>query len=489
MKKLLLAVLLVAMFVGVPVNAETVTDYFQSEELVVRTMGDLQYKLPETWYKSRITSATEAQYFARGMQLFLKMETVDYESFSELSEEDRESYKESSISQSFGDSEEYEIIYADYTDFLERLCLRMQVRVVLDGEDYFYDVLLFAKDYNWYLLGISYEIASGLDYQEDFEAFINNLSIDADISKRISELEDQVATLQSELDEVNARETDKMAETEVEAEVATETDGSEETDELDESGEPLDQNADVQTASLERTCIYDGNDVLIYATGIEQSGGNCNIGIYIENNSSINLGFNAHAYSVNGIMTGNNIYDMDCDVAAGKKANTVIEIEKDFFDKYGIESVKYVDILFWAYDNDEYFKSFDTGQVTIKTSAYDERPQRVNGETVYDQGGIKIDRVANDSVSYTYAILNTTGQYLDFDVNNITINDFTSSDIDYDLVGVIVLNDCQALFTIEPDEDFMAMNGITDIENVEFSLAVRPQESYSQQWTTELIVG
>ena len=84
---------------------------------------------------------------------------------------------------------------------------------------------------------------------------------------------------------------------------------------------------------------------------------NCwNIGILIENESSLNLGFNAHAYAVNGIMTRNNIYSMDCDVAAGKKATTELEIEDKFLEKYGIEHIKCIDVLFWVYDNDKLYK-------------------------------------------------------------------------------------------------------------------------------------
>ncbi len=268
---------------------------------------------------------------------------------------------------------------------------------------------------------------------------------------------------------------------------------AEQNNELEESNQTTQQedslkNQDV--VSIENTCIYNENNVSIYATGIEEGLLSYDIGIYIENNSTLNLGFNARAYGVNGVMTGNNIYEMDCDIAAGKKTNATINIDKSFLKDNNIDTIGYIDVLFWAYDNDQVFKSFDTGQVQIQTSNYSNtQANYVTGDTIYNQNGIKIDRIANDGDSATYAILNTTGNYFDFDVENITINDFTSSDIDYDLMSVITLNGCQSIFKIKPSDDFMSANGIGKIEKIEFSLNIRPLEDYMQEWKTELIGG
>ena len=240
---------------------------------------------------------------------------------------------------------------------------------------------------------------------------------------------------------------------------------------------------------IEPSEIYNENDVVISLKECNIDSGNMLVYFLIENNSSLNLGFNAHAYSINNIMTGNNIYDMDCDVAAGKKANAELKIKKGFLDKYNISTIKSLDILFWAYDNDKHFKEFDTGQITIKTNNYDETFNPISGKNIYDNNNIRVDYISNNGNEYTYCITNNTGDYFDFDVENITINDYSSSDSDYDLMSISCLNSCQAVFIIKANNDFMKLNDITNIQKVEFSLNIRPLGDYFSDWSTDMIVS
>lgn len=233
--------------------------------------------------------------------------------------------------------------------------------------------------------------------------------------------------------------------------------------------------------------IYSGNNVIISVQGYDSNDSYITIPFLIENNSTLNLGFNAHAYSINNIMTGNNIYDMDCDVASGKKANAELKIKKSILEKYEIDTVKTFDVLFWAYDNDKNFKEFDTGQITIHTSGYDEKINILSGENIYDDKGVKVEYLSNDNNEYTYCITNNTGNYFDFDVENITINDYTSSDWDFDLMNVVVLNSCQATFSIKVTDEFAKLNNIDNIQKIEFTLNIRPLGDYFSDWSTEMI--
>lgn len=234
----------------------------------------------------------------------------------------------------------------------------------------------------------------------------------------------------------------------------------------------------------ENTVIYEGNDVVISVMGIEQVWNGWDVKLLIENDSSLNLGFNAHAYAVNGIMTGNNIYDMDCDVAAGKKANTILTIKNSVLEEYGITEIRCIDALFWAYDNDKSYKEFDTGQIEIQTSLYEETHDRFENVTLYNADGIRVDYMAKnpEAEEYAFAFTNTTGSHLDFDIDELTINDYTSSDLDFDLIDVAVLNDCQAIVIISLENEFLELNNITDIETIEFNISIRPLESYSEEY-------
>ena len=234
--------------------------------------------------------------------------------------------------------------------------------------------------------------------------------------------------------------------------------------------------------------IYEGNDVIITATGIEKSGSGYNINLLIENNSALNLGFNAHAYAINGIMTRNNIYAMDCDVAAGKKANAKLELKGSVLNTYGISSVRCVDVLFWAYDNDAMFKEFDTEQIEIKTSLYDETHDYISGVTIYDADGIKVDYLGDDGKNFDFCITNTSGAYFNFDFTEITINDYTVTDIDFDLFDEVVLNNSQIVCTITVGNSFKQDAGISDVESVEWNMSIRPYGDYFDEYKIGPIV-
>ena len=65
-------------------------------------------------------------------------------------------------------------------------------------------------------------------------------------------------------------------------------------------------NTKIIEVSFAEEKVYEGNNVVIYVTGSESSYDGTKINFRIENNSQLNLNFNAHSYGVNGIMTGNN---------------------------------------------------------------------------------------------------------------------------------------------------------------------------------------
>ena len=76
---------------------------------------------------------------------------------------------------------------------------------------------------------------------------------------------------------------------------------------------------------------------------------------------------------------------------------------------------------------------------------------------------------------------------MDFNVENLTINNFTSSEMDLDLWGISALKDCKAIFSIDPSSDFLETNDISEIEKIEFTLNIIPMEDYFQEWNTEMI--
>lgn len=301
----------------------------------------------------------------------------------------------------------------------------------------------------------TFEELSGLEIYETQYSYIdneieNNESKENSIDEKIAEIENQISDLQKELNELKAIKS---------------------------------ENTVIEDNTSDFT-LYD-NEIKIELTGISASNG---ISLYAENNSNLNLGIMTRAFAINGYMIGENAYGINSfDVASGMKANATEEIEKDTLYKYGVNSFDTFDALFWAYDNDKGFKEFDTGQIHTELTPGSENDFGILGETVYENDGIRVDYIGTDGTTITYCLTNTSGNYAEFSVENLTINDYTSSDMYLDLYGMMVLNNCQLLFEITPEEEFLNTNGITDIYSISFTLSVIPLSDYFQEWNTDMI--
>jgi hypothetical protein len=234
---------------------------------------------------------------------------------------------------------------------------------------------------------------------------------------------------------------------------------------------------------IEETLIYSGNDIEIFAKSLK---GN-SLKLYIENNSNLNLGFNAHSYAINGIMTQESIYAMDCDVSAHSKANTELKISNSFLIEYEIESIEQIDILFWAYDNDKSFKEFETDVITVKTSEFKNNIASISGLEIYNKKGIIVEFLEQENNQFTFCLTNKTGSYFDFTVDNINVNNYTISDIDFDLYDEQILNNCQFVYTIKIDKEFLSNNDIEKISTVSFNFEIEPEGDAFNDWSTDTI--
>ena len=235
--------------------------------------------------------------------------------------------------------------------------------------------------------------------------------------------------------------------------------------------------------TVEETLLYSGNNIKIFAKGLK---GN-SLQLYIENNSNLNLGFNAHSYAINGIMTQESIYTMDCDVSAHSRANTELKISNSFLIEYEIECIEQIDILFWAYDNDKFFKEFETDIITVKTSEFKNNIANISGLEIYNKKGIIVEFLEQENNQFTFCLTNKTGSYFDFTVENININNYTVSATDFDLFDEQVLNNCQFVYDIEINREFLSNNDIEKISTVSFNFEIEPKGDVFNDWSTDII--
>lgn len=126
-----------------------------------------------------------------------------------------------------------------------------------------------------------------------------------------------------------------------------------------------------QNATLEETVMVDEGGVKITATGLNYTDYSVELELTIENNAKEDLSFISGSVglscnSVNSYMISDGY--LNCDVAAGKKANDSISFSYDGLRPYGINEIADIEIGFDISDDD--YNHTYTGPRQIKTSAF-----------------------------------------------------------------------------------------------------------------------
>lgn len=132
-----------------------------------------------------------------------------------------------------------------------------------------------------------------------------------------------------------------------------------------------------KTGTITETVLYDQNNVKITATGLTYNNYNAELELNIENNTETDLDFRSGTLgyccnSVNGYMV--DMGYLNCEVAAGKKANDTIKFSYSNLRLYGINEIADIEIGFdidSADIFDDKFKEIYTGPCALKTSVLD----------------------------------------------------------------------------------------------------------------------
>lgn len=268
-------------------------------------------------------------------------------------------------------------------------------------------------------------------------------------------------------DSPTAPDTDTPAQTEIKKE---DYDTSEKQEKTDVS--PVSQSGRVKAAT-----IYTGHNTIIKTKESEAT----SVTFYFENNSKTNLSFCVYAYSVNGIMMAYcNEYDTYTEVAAGKKASGTLDIPSEWLDINGIDEIKQIKVHFWAYG--ESMKEFETGIIELPVDG-GESVDYTPGNALYNKDGIFIWALDDDNYDAIFAIRNDRKKYFDFDLENVSVNDWTQEAnlIEY---KTEVFPGCVAAYGIDFDQDKLAKDGIEQIKKVDFGLDIRPEGDYFSNFHT-----
>lgn len=243
---------------------------------------------------------------------------------------------------------------------------------------------------------------------------------------------------------------------------------------------------DRSPVTITKELMYSGNDVVVKAADVEKDSDKSEIGFYLENNSNLNLNFSVMACAINGVMCTNNLHSAYTNVPAGKRAKAKLEITDKWYEVYDSNNIEYVDALFWAYDDAIAYKAFDTDTVRTETTAYSGRHEfsyKDGRKPAYSENGILVyaDKITTESV--IVAIYNTGDTYINFNMDNVSINDW-AFDIWIQVYDEYVLPGCVGFFEFKIDSKFLEDTDITSINSVELALTVYPADDYTRKYTT-----
>lgn len=221
--------------------------------------------------------------------------------------------------------------------------------------------------------------------------------------------------------------------------------------------------------------VVDDENVTIQITGVDATDDyEYLVNLYFENKTDKNLTFSAYSGSVNGLTV--DMYGGE-DLAAGKRANTSASVTWDELQNAGILEVTDLGIQFMVYNADDYAEDYLVNQYV---HCY---PQGEAAATAYERTAAATDQVLvdNDYVTVTVTgfghddiwghtmelyLVNKMDSITMFSLDNVSVNGFMIDPYWADEV----LPGCSAYSTVSwYDEDFDT-NGVTEIEEVEFTL-------------------
>ena len=223
--------------------------------------------------------------------------------------------------------------------------------------------------------------------------------------------------------------------------------------------------------------IYEGDGVAVTVKGMEEGWMGTDIKLLVENNSDRNIVLSGNNFVVNGVTMSGYLY---IDVAAGKKANGTLTLYSDSLDVAGISQIG--DVITCdgqIYDSDSY-ETLTAVSMEIVSSLGRDYTQEMDdsGEVLYETNGVKvIAKVVADEFygkSLVLFVKNDSDKKVTVQADNISVNGFMVTGWMYDLVWPGTVRFC----TLDMLDTDFEENGITEIENICFTISLIDADSY-----------
>lgn len=259
---------------------------------------------------------------------------------------------------------------------------------------------------------------------------------------------------------------------------------------VEETKEPEnDETDEVQVVSINKQVIFEGNDIKVTATGLDnESFFGPSITVLIENNSSKNIIVQSRNSSVNGIMIETMF---SSEVAASKKANDTITFSSTDLETAAITTIKDIELSLHIFDADSWDVIVDTDAIVISTTTDSSFVQEYDdsGTIAYEANGVKIVvKKLNSSDSfwgsdvYLY-IENNTNQNITIQARDVSINGFMVDP----MFSCDIVAGKKAFDTITFLESDLTDNDVTDIKELELKFHIFDMNSWDTIKDTDII--
>lgn len=278
------------------------------------------------------------------------------------------------------------------------------------------------------------------------------------------------------------------------------------------------------TGKISQTVLYDQNNVKITATDLVYNNYNAELKLNIENNTETDLSFRSAtmAYScnsVNGYMV--DIGYLNCEVAAGKKANDTVKFSYDVLGRYGINEIADVEIGFnidAADIFDDKFEEIYTGSCVLETTSktfydyskstfrngvngadfleeYGRSVKLLSDEILYENSGVSVISeviVTNDDGDTTLflEVENGTSDQLEFRTRDISLNGLKlyGPNYSYDLLNPGKKRVVEISFANMIDARYLGVCDLNEIGSAGVKFDVKKYDSETEICSGELDV-
>lgn len=245
---------------------------------------------------------------------------------------------------------------------------------------------------------------------------------------------------------------------------------------------------DTSAVSVDEQILFEGNDIKITATGMEDGLFGTELKLLIENNSAKSVTIQARSANVNGFMVNTM---MSADVAAGKKANDSLTFETSGLKDCGIEAIATMEFSFHIMDSETWEDIVDTDTIIVNTSIASTYVQEVDdsGEVLVETNGVKIvgkGLSANDSFWGPGVILyieNNSDKNITIQTRDVSVNGFMVETI----MSEEVVPGKKAMSAVQFLSSDLEANSITDITDIELYFHIFDTESWDTVFDSDVI--